>query len=113
MIFLLNRKVKNEEKLLISLSSFYGVGNKYAASLCSRVGLPINAKISDLSRYSIREISRMVQQECCTGLELRRFCANNIRLQVTLQSYKGFRHIVGLPVNGHNRKTARKLLRKG
>ena len=116
MIFLLNKKIKENESLLKSLRSFYGIGEQYAVYLCRRVGLPRNAKVFDLSRYSIRELSRMVQQECITGIELKRLRRNNIRLQVTLQSYKGFRHLVGLPVNGqntkNNRKTARKLLRK-
>lgn len=117
MAFFLNRKLKKGEKVIKSLSFFYGIGDTYACYLCGRVGLNKNSTISDLTRGAAREISRLIYRESLFGIELQRLVRDNIKLKIKLKGYHGYRHIVGLPVNGqrtkNNRKTARKLLRQG
>jgi small subunit ribosomal protein S13 len=108
-------KAKGKEQLQVKLQKLYGIGFSFSDYLCCKIGMRGFITVSEVSRYSMRELSRVMHQECLIGLDLYRLIKSNIRLKVKLKSYQGLRHTLGLPVNGqntkNNRKTARKLLR--
>lgn len=116
MVYLLNNKLLENKKIYIALSNIYGIGISYSKILCYRVGLSHNSKLIDLTDDIKKNLTKYINLECFIDRELKSIELSDIKNKVIIKSYKGIRHLQGLPVNGqntkNNSKTAKILLRK-
>merc|ERR1711998_60228 len=95
--------VPQNKLIQYSLQYIYGVGNATWEQILSnaRIG---NKRTFELNEGELQKLRDEVDNFCCEG-DLRRVNALNIKRLKEIGSYKGRRHISGLPVNGQRSKT--------
>ena len=94
----------NHKRVDIALTSIYGIGRKTAVEVVKKSGLDPNKKARDLSNEEWTSVRRVVEEYTVEG-DLRREISMNIKMLVYLNSYRGIRHRLKLPVRGQRTKT--------
>ena len=94
----------NHKRVDIALTSIYGIGRKTAVEVVKKSGLDPNKKARDLSNEEWTSVRRVVEEYTVEG-DLRREISMNIKMLVDLNSYRGIRHRLKLPVRGQRTKT--------
>lgn len=93
-------------RVVIGLTSIYGVGRKRAVDITSDLGIEPSARMRDLSEEQLASIRNSIDR---AGIaiegDLRRERQLNVRRLVDIQSYRGLRHRRGLPARGQRTKT--------
>ncbi|KAI9884970.1 MAG: DEAD-box ATP-dependent RNA helicase [Watsoniomyces obsoletus] len=101
-----NRLVKR------SLESFYGIGPNVSARLMARFHLHPMTKVGNLVTKQVQDLTAQLSN-MTIETPLRRKIRENIRRLKDMGSYRGRRHLMGLPVRGQRTRsqilTARKL----
>ena len=114
MIYLLNTYLNNNKKVSTALSSLYGINKKLSFQICADLGIGEDIRIKQLKSSLINSLTQFIYQNFITGAELKRLIRRDIRRLVDISSYRGFRHIRGLPVRGQrthgNARTSRKFV---
>lgn len=104
--------IPDKKRLAISLTYIFGIGRKLAVDVCKKLNLDPDMKASQLTEADIAKINSLLQSEYVVEGDLRRERQNNIKRLISIHSYRGLRHRVGLPVRGQStQKNAR--TRKG
>lgn len=94
----------NHKKVEIALTSIFGVGRVTAVKIVEKTGIDKNKKASELSNDEVNEIRGVLDDYMVEG-DLRRDISLNIKRLVDLNSYRGIRHRLKLPVRGQRTKT--------
>ncbi|CAB4252562.1 similar to Saccharomyces cerevisiae YNL081C SWS2 Putative mitochondrial ribosomal protein of the small subunit, has similarity to E. coli S13 ribosomal protein [Maudiozyma barnettii] len=114
-VHILGKVFKGKEVIRIALASkFYGIGEKTATIVCSKLGFYPWMRMHQLSEAQIMNIASELSTITIEG-EARAVVKRNIALKKSIGTYEGLRHVLHLPVRGqhtrNNAKTARKLNR--
>jgi small subunit ribosomal protein S13 len=114
-VFISGARLVGDQQVRISLTKIYGIGRSKAVRLCSQLGISLNTKINELTKYQVHQIQQIVSQEHITHFELRRRVQAEIDRLVSIYCYRGIRHQDGLPLRGQrthtNARTSRKFKR--
>lgn len=94
----------DNKRIEIALTAIYGVGRSRAKDILDRVKVPHGKRPSELSPAEEGEIRKMVESFKIEG-DLRREVAGNIKRLKDIKSYRGARHMRGLPSRGQRTKT--------
>ena len=98
--------ISDNLRVVIGLTSIYGVGQKRAANITTNLGIESSTRMRDLSEEDLANIRTSIDR---AGIaiegDLRRETQMNVRRLVDIQSYRGLRHRRGLPVRGQRTKT--------
>lgn len=97
--------IPGNKRLIISLTYIYGVGNAVAAEIIERLGLNPDTRAQELSGEDVARINALLQSEYIVEGDLRRQVQNNIKRLISIHSYRGMRHRLGLPVRGQRTQT--------
>merc|ERR1719213_669608 len=95
--------IPNNKPIFNSLQYVYGVGKTTAERILTDSGVE-NKRTFELDESELQKIREQVEEYTTEG-DLRRFNALNIKRLKEIGSYRGRRHISGLPVNGQRTKT--------
>ena len=98
--------IPGEKRIDISLRYLYGIGPVNSTNILEKAGIEPSLRAKDLTDDQVSQIVHAIQdgQYVIEG-DLRRELGLNLkRLQAT-RSYRGFRHIRGLPVRGQRTST--------
>ena len=98
--------IPGEKRIDISLRYLYGIGPVNSMKILEKAAIEPNLRAKDLTDDQVSQILHAIQdgQYVIEG-DLRREIGLNLkRLQAT-RSYRGFRHIRGLPVRGQRTST--------
>jgi len=93
------------KRLLISLTYIYGIGRVLSEEIISKLKLDPNMKAGKLTEADIGKINTILQSDYTVEGDLRRQIQNNIKRLISIHSYRGQRHRVGLPVRGQRTRT--------
>jgi len=93
------------KRLIISLTYIYGIGNVLAARIIEKLKLNPDMRASELSEEEIAKINAILQSDFVVEGDLRRQVQNNIKRLISIHSYRGQRHRLGLPVRGQRTRT--------
>lgn len=112
-VHILGKAFKGKEVIRIGLASkFYGIGDKTAERVCSKLGFYPWMRMHQLSEAQIMNIASELSNMTIEG-DARAVVKENIALKKRIGSYQGMRHTLNLPVRGqhtrNNANTARKL----
>jgi small subunit ribosomal protein S13 len=91
--------------VVIALQYIHGIGPRIAKSICARVGIPDERRVSQLSDTEVLQIREAVDRDHVVEGDLRRNVAMNIKRLMDLGCYRGLRHRRGLPVRGQRTHT--------
>ena len=93
------------KRLVISLTYIYGIGNVLSEELIRKLKLDPDMRASKLTETDIAKINAILQSDYLVEGDLRRQVQNNIKRLITIHSYRGLRHRLGLPVRGQRTRT--------
>lgn len=97
--------IPDNKRLEISLMYIFGIGKTLSNEICEKLGLDKNMRAVKLTQDDIARINSMLQTEYVAEGDLRRQIQNNIKRLVSIHSYRGLRHRLGLPVRGQRTRT--------
>ncbi|NNM43065.1 MAG: 30S ribosomal protein S13 [Chlamydiae bacterium] len=97
--------IPENKRLEVSLTYIYGVGRRLSNEIIAKLRLDPNMRAHKLTEDDIAKINAMLQSEYVVEGDLRRKVQNDIKRLISIHSYRGMRHRVGLPVRGQRTRT--------
>ncbi len=97
--------IPNQKRVPIGLAYIHGIGRTTALQICTRVGIPNDRRVNQLSDEEVLRIRELIDREFRVEGDLRREVAMNIKRLMDLGCYRGLRHRRGLPVRGQRTHT--------
>ncbi len=93
------------KRVVIALQYIHGVGPKIANEIVTKVNLPAERRVSQLTDAEVLQIREMIDRDYMVEGDLRREVSMNIKRLMDLGCYRGLRHRKGLPVRGQRTHT--------
>lgn len=100
-----------EKRVEIGLTYIYGIGRARSNKILQEAGVNPDTRVKDLSEQDLAAIREQISEFHLEG-DLRRDVSLNIKRLREINSYRGRRHKMNLPVRGQNTKNNAKT-RKG
>jgi small subunit ribosomal protein S13 len=100
-----------QKRIIIGLTYIYGIGDVRSAQILEKAKVDGNIRAKDLSLEQENAIRVIVEKEFRVEGELRREVMGNIKRLKDIASYRGSRHVKGLPVRGQRTKSNSRTVR--
>ncbi len=97
--------IPTQKRVEIALTYIHGIGRTKASQLCTKVGIPRERRVNELTDDEVVRIRESIDREYIVEGDLRREVAMNIKRLMDLGCYRGLRHRKGLPVRGQRTST--------
>lgn len=101
----------NHKRVVIALTSIYGIGFFRSRIICNELGIADNKKVSSLTDEDLKKMRQALLNFEIEG-DLRRSIFLRIKRLKDIKCYRGIRHHLGLPVHGQRTRTNAKTRRK-
>ena len=98
--------IPDKKKIGISLRYIYGLGPTNSLQILEKAGVDSNLRTEKLADEQFNKIVSVIQQGgyVIEG-DLRREIGLNLKRLIGIKSYRGSRHVKGLPVRGQRTQT--------
>nr|YP_009628619.1 ribosomal protein S13 [Acrochaetium secundatum]QBX88402.1 ribosomal protein S13 [Acrochaetium secundatum] len=93
------------KRIEIALTYIYGIGLSHAQKIIETTSIHCNTKVNQLKDEEIVKIRSILDTNYQIEGDLRRFESMNIKRLMEINSYKGKRHRIGLPLRGQRTRT--------
>jgi small subunit ribosomal protein S13 len=93
------------KRVVIALQYIHGIGSKTARDIMTKVNLPKERRVSQLTDAEVLQIREIIDRDYMVEGDLRREVQLNIKRLMDLGCYRGLRHRKGLPVRGQRTHT--------
>jgi small subunit ribosomal protein S13 len=103
--------IPENKRIEISLTYIYGIGRSLSNKILEAVNIDKELRASKLTADQINELKREIEARHRIEGELRHDVMTNIKRLKDVGSYRGIRHIKGLPVRGQQTKTNSRTVR--
>jgi len=103
------------KKTFIALTYLYGVGRNLSCKILASAKVDPDKRAKDLTESELSAITMILQRDYKIEGDLRRDIHQNIKRLMDIRTYRGLRHLKGLPVRGqrtHTNSRTRKGKRK-
>lgn len=97
--------IPDNKKIEYALPYIYGVGFSLAKRIVKTAQIDPNKRAKDLTPQEVNKLREIIEKSYKVEGELRRDIMINIKRLKELETYRGMRHIRGLPVRGQRTKT--------
>ncbi|MFV3129829.1 30S ribosomal protein S13 [Niveispirillum sp. KHB5.9] len=97
--------IPTAKRVVIALQYIHGIGPKFATDICSKVGIPAERRVNQLTDDEVLRIRETIDADYKVEGDLRRETAMNIKRLMDMVCYRGLRHRKGLPVRGQRTHT--------
>ncbi|BFT94987.1 MAG: 30S ribosomal protein S13 [Minisyncoccus archaeiphilus] len=108
--------IPDEKTIDIGLTYVYGIGPSLSKKVLSECQIDLKKKVKDLSQDEIARLKQVIEKNYRVEGDLRRDIMMNIKRLKDINSWRGSRHIKGLPVRGQtsriNSRTVRGNVKK-
>lgn len=104
--------IPDHKKIHMSLQSIYGVGEQTAYEVLKQANVDPEKRARDLNGDEVNRIQKVLDGYNVEG-SLRRMINDNIERLKRIKSYRGSRHIAGLPARGQRTRTNSRNARGG
>jgi small subunit ribosomal protein S13 len=113
MVRILGNNLPSKKKIYIALTCIYGIGIQTSKKILNDVSIDINSKVSDLTESNISSIREHLEGDNfkLEG-DLKRTISLNIKRLIDINSFRGKRHLKGLPVRGQRTRTNNRTSRR-
>uniref|UniRef100_A0AAU7YPA3 Small ribosomal subunit protein uS13c n=1 Tax=Gracilaria hainanensis TaxID=2871843 RepID=A0AAU7YPA3_9FLOR len=105
MIRIVGVDLPKNKRIEISLTYIYGIGRSKAIEILEKLKINRNIKTNELNDEQIVLIRQILSNNYQVEGDLKRIESINIKRLMTIGSYKGKRHQLGLPLRGQNTRT--------
>ncbi len=97
--------IPNKKRVEIGLTYVFGIGRAKSRDILNKVKVDLNKRVKDLSSEEVTRIRKFIEtQEIIEG-DLRKKVNQDIKRLMDINTYRGRRHKMGLPVRGQRTKT--------
>lgn len=103
--------IPEQKQIEIALTYIYGIGRSLSRKILAEVGIKPTQKASELSSQEVALLKEIIEKKYKIEGELRRIIMMNIKRLKDVGSWRGIRHIKGLPVRGQKTKTNTRTIR--
>ncbi len=93
------------KKIVIALTSIYGIGRRQAQRILADAGVSPDIRANDLNQGDTASIRKVIEAGLLVEGDLKREVGLSIKRLMDLNCYRGFRHRKSLPVRGQRSKT--------
>lgn len=100
-----------QKRVDIALTYIYGIGDVTAKQIIAKTGISPEIRVKDLTEAQANTLREEVEKKHKVEGELRREVLANIKRLKEIGSYRGSRHIKGLPVRGQRTSTNSRTVR--
>ena len=97
--------IPTQKRVIIALRYIHGIGPKFAHDICSKVGIPAERRVNQLTDAEVLQIREAIDRDYTVEGDLRREVSMNIKRLMDLGCYRGLRHRKKLPVRGQRTHT--------
>jgi small subunit ribosomal protein S13 len=97
--------IPTNKRVVIALQYIHGIGPKKAEEIVTKVGIPAERRVNDLTDAETIQIREAIEKNYVVEGDLRRQVSMNIKRLMDLGNYRGLRHRRGLPVRGQRTHT--------
>ncbi len=88
-----------------ALTYIYGIGLSRSRTILNKIKINPNKHVIDLHDKEITNIRNILEQDYVIEGDLRRLESINIKRLMEINSYRGKRHRIGLPLRGQRTRT--------
>jgi len=100
-----------EKIMRVSLTYIYGIGPSLALKILGQTQVNSEKKPSALTEDEINRVRNYIEKNVRVEGELRRDVLSNIKRLKEIGTYRGLRHVRGLPARGQRTKTNSRTVR--
>lgn len=93
------------DRMEYALTRVYGIGINLSKDILKATGVSSKTRVKELSEDEIRKIQGFIETNYKVEGDLKTVINDNIKRLREISSYRGFRHVHGLPVRGQRTKT--------
>ncbi len=113
MVRILGNNLANKKKIYIALTCIYGIGIPTSKKVLKELSIDPNIKVSELNETNISSLRDILETEQfkLEG-DLKRLVSLNIKRLIDINSFRGRRHLKGLPVRGQRTRTNNRTSRR-
>ena len=98
------------KRVEIGLTSVYGIGRNLAHSILDEAKVSYGKKVSEISAEEEASIKKSLESLKIEG-DLKREISSNVKRLKDIKSYRGTRHMRGLPTKGQRTKSNSRTVR--
>ena len=95
----------DEKRIDYALTILYGIGWSNVKTILSQTGIEASKKVKELTEEELKKIIEVIEKNYKVEGYLREAVNENIKRLREVSSYRGIRHIRGLPVHGQRTKS--------
>jgi len=103
--------IPENKRIEIALTYIYGIGKNLSKKILDEMKIDINKRASDLTAKEVNDLKDYIEKNYKIEGDLRRQIMINIKRLKDIGSWRGGRHIKGLPVRGQRTKTNTRTVR--
>lgn len=100
-----DKEIPLNKELRVALQSIFSIGWHKSVLIASKLGFSYPFFINNLNAYNFSLIFFMLKKLTLSETRLRRIFSSTIKLHVDMESYRGLRHKLFLPVRGQRTRT--------
>ena len=97
--------IPDNKRLVIALTYIHGVGRHTSEQIIDKLGLDPSMRARELTEADIGRLNALLPQDYTVEGDRRREVQNAIKRLISIHSYRGLRHRMGLPVRGQCTQT--------
>ena len=98
-------EIPNNKRVEVGLTYIFGIGRSKARAILAVTKVDVNKKVKDLSTEEATRIRKHIEAKEMVEGDLKKQINQNIKRLMDINSYRGRRHKMGLPVRGQRTKT--------
>ena len=103
--------IPENKKIEISLTYILGIGLSLSQKILDESGVDRNQKTSNLNTKEVQKLREVIEKKYKVEGDLRKQIMMNIKRLKEIGSWRGSRHIKGLPTRGQRTKTNSRTIR--
>lgn len=113
MVRILGNNLSNKKKVYIALTCIYGIGLSTSKKVLKELKIDPETKVFELTEMNISNLRDLLEtdQFKLEG-DLKRLVSLNIKRLIEINSFRGRRHLKGLPVRGQRTRTNNRTSRR-
>jgi small subunit ribosomal protein S13 len=103
--------IPEKKQIEVSLTYIYGIGRSLSRKILEKAGIDPVKKAEDLTSQEVATLKDIIEKSYKVEGELKREIMTNIKRLKDVGTWRGIRHMKGLPVRGQRTKTNTRTIR--
>lgn len=102
---LLGVQLPDQKRIDYALTLIYGLGWPSSRKILEQTGLDASTKVAAVSEEDLKKIQNVIEKGFATEGDLREDISENVKRLKEIGSYRGTRHVRGLPSRGQRTRS--------